>query len=550
MKTELLDAYLTGDLAGESAEFIESALKNDAALREYYFQQVRMDAALRKLYGEEPGAAPDTAQFAAGVMARIASEPGNETEEERRLAKSVLLELLEEREAKPRPFGWGDWAKAAVIAAAAAVLAVVGLKSVSLDNSGQPAGPTDHFVAQVTAEENTTWGDVTGETAAERRDDGWVRPGKLELKSGVAEITFNSGARVFLEGPALLDLERPNRGFLERGRLTAEVPPAASGFVINTPRMNIVDLGTRFGVSVESGGDSEVHVMEGIVEVSRSTGNSVPMIVREGLAVRADGRTRSRLQVVEYGGDQFALRVANPQRETLRYVRYTFDESGGPEIEDSGVGIEGGPLDTSLFPEDGHWPKPQRSPGTVGGALNFRGGEALTAPGPEMMRAEEAHAVSFWIKIPPRANRDPNLGVVSLETADQFLSESGWQIRWNPDSSAGTVGALRVDAGNGYLVGSTDLRDGRWHQVTAQFLGGEDAALSTHVHLYVDGQLETTSGAREGRIPEGRIARIAMGANIDGEKPVFSGWIDEFHLFRGSISPLEFQKLASEHQLP
>ena len=48
MKTELLDAYLTGDLTGESVEFIESALKNDAALRECYFQQVRMDAALRE----------------------------------------------------------------------------------------------------------------------------------------------------------------------------------------------------------------------------------------------------------------------------------------------------------------------------------------------------------------------------------------------------------------------------------------------------------------------------------------------------------------------
>lgn len=45
MKTDLLDAYLTGDLTGESAEFIEAALKNDGALREFYFQQVRMDAA-------------------------------------------------------------------------------------------------------------------------------------------------------------------------------------------------------------------------------------------------------------------------------------------------------------------------------------------------------------------------------------------------------------------------------------------------------------------------------------------------------------------------
>ena len=61
--------------------------------------------------------------------------------------------------------------------------------------------------------------------------------------------------------------------FLKSGRLTAEVPPAASGFTVNTPRLNAVDIGTRFGVNVEENGDSELHVMEGEVEVSRTSGN-------------------------------------------------------------------------------------------------------------------------------------------------------------------------------------------------------------------------------------------------------------------------------------
>ena len=108
-------------------------------------------------------------------------------------------------------------------------------------------------------------------TAASVRKDGWISAREVVLQSGVAELTFNSGARVFLEGPAKLSLEHSNRGYLEYGRLTAEVPSRASGFVINTPRLNVVDIGTRFGVSVAPNGDTEVHVMQGVVEASRAS---------------------------------------------------------------------------------------------------------------------------------------------------------------------------------------------------------------------------------------------------------------------------------------
>ena len=69
-------------------------------------------------------------------------------------------------------------------------------------------------------------------------------PGLLKLKSGIAQIEFYQGARVVIEGPAELQLISSGEATCTRGKLSANVPPQAKGFRINTPKGTIVDLGT------------------------------------------------------------------------------------------------------------------------------------------------------------------------------------------------------------------------------------------------------------------------------------------------------------------
>jgi hypothetical protein len=385
-------------------------------------------------------------------------------------------------------------------------------------------------------------------------EDGWVKPGRLKIETGVAEITFNSGARVFLEGPAVFEVESPDRAYLERGRLTAEVPKPATGFVINTPRVNVVDIGTRFGVSVDDLGDTEVHVMQGIVEVSRLTGNAVPMIVEEGLAVRADGRTRSELQVIEYAGDQFALRVEDAaESRPPRFLHYGFDESGGSEIEDRGRGIEGGPFFGSLFSEA---ERPTRSVGRMGGGLVFEPGERFDSPLLSGFFAGEPLSIGLWVRIPPRPeNAEANsiLKLVSLEESGTTASISTeepaqWRIAWNADPNEGIAGALRVECGDGFVVGNADLRDGRWHHVGFRFVGGDSANLATHLHLFVDGQLEDVSGAQASSIAQKSIERLQLGGRT-GE-PFFEGAIDEVYAFPEAVPTNVIQDLAGKGVAP
>lgn len=565
MKTELLDAYLSGDLRGESAAFIEAALKSDDALREAFFQQVRMDAALRVLLADEHLCEVTPAQFAAGIMARLASESAEPAAaSDRGFAKSVLMEILDERSARPRPLGRWDWAKASLVAAATITLLVFLLRSVHLDPPAEVnAESGEHFVAQLTAwSPEARWRAVPRQggragSAGAGDSEGWLQPGRFELTEGVAEIAFTSGARVFLEGPAVLHLERPGRAFLESGRLSAEVPKAASGFVVNTPRVNVVDIGTRFGVAVEPSGDTEVHVLEGVVEVSRLFGNATPWLLEEGLAVRADDRTRSELQMVEFGGDRFPLRVAGAGADPAvdRYLHYRFNETGGPVIEDSGRGMESVGGDASLFPDPGNPQRPKRTLGRVGGGLMFAEGGRFDSSLLDGVNGGDSLTLALWVKLTPSQEGEsgaaPIARLVALPAGDRqapgaagerFRHDPLWEMSWNVDPLRGKTGALVVKAGEGHVIGSTDLRDGRWHHVAMRWVGVPGATLATHLHLYVDGRLEAVSGHRDAAIGRLPVRRLEIGGELSGS--AFAGAVDEVFFTPSAARPAVIQTLA------
>src|SRR4051812_44537621 len=88
----------------------------------------------------------------------------------------------------------------------------------------------------------------------------------LDLVTGFVEVTFSDGAVVVLEGPARFDVQSSDRVQLHDGRLAATVPERAHGFQVATSRLNVVDLGTEFGMMADSAGTAEVHVFNGLVK--------------------------------------------------------------------------------------------------------------------------------------------------------------------------------------------------------------------------------------------------------------------------------------------
>ena len=97
--------------------------------------------------------------------------------------------------------------------------------------------------------------------------EGDVLPaGMLQFDQGVAEIDFFCGATLIVEGPAKLNVESDWSVQVASGRLRANVPPAARGFMVKAAGSTIIDLGTEFALDVGAE-TAHVEVIDGEVEL-------------------------------------------------------------------------------------------------------------------------------------------------------------------------------------------------------------------------------------------------------------------------------------------
>ncbi len=232
----LVGAMCDGTITTDEAATLDSMITSDAAARAFYNNYVFMHG---ELYSRH---------VALGACDVTEIEPVNLVG----AARSV-----------------GGYRWLAIAAALVGVAAVSSWLTYSLGrNAARPNGVArsalsdGNSVARVTATRNCSW--------AEASDVGYgsrLRPGqKLNLSTGLIEITFDDGAVVVLEGPASFDVETGGRAQLHDGRLAAVVPERGRGFEVVTSRLNVVDLGTEFGMMADSAGATEVHVFKGLVK--------------------------------------------------------------------------------------------------------------------------------------------------------------------------------------------------------------------------------------------------------------------------------------------
>ena len=177
----------------------------------------------------------------------------------------------------------------------------------------------------------------------------------INLASGLAEVTYDSGAKVLLQGPCTYKIESPSSGYLKVGRLTARVGsklpspgtdrrlvgrgaggegggagneelrtkkeelPAptsslllpTSSFVVNTPSATVTDLGTEFGVDVDGTGTTDSLVFVGSVKVNTVVGDGqkqageVTLIENQSVRVERQGGKQYVVRRVEVKSDNF-----------------------------------------------------------------------------------------------------------------------------------------------------------------------------------------------------------------------------------------------------
>ena len=134
---------------------------------------------------------------------------------------------------------------------------------------------------------------------------------KCVLDSGLMEITYETGAKVILQGPVTYEVESAAGGYLAVGKLTAKLEKNAKcgvrstekatgessaipSFAVRTPTAIVTDLGTEFGVEVSKDGKTFSHVFQGAVEVRKASATGtqtapVRLVAEQSVVVERQG---------------------------------------------------------------------------------------------------------------------------------------------------------------------------------------------------------------------------------------------------------------------
>ncbi len=226
-----LQEYVDGTASKEDVERLNSRLRHDAGARRDLMELLNLDSAL--------AAISESGEYEA------AAEPATETEIQRPPARR--------------------FATAAVAVACAAMV---------LFSCGLWWHSSSHVWATV----------QNGIGVTELQSGTALRAETHQIAAGIIQLVTSRGVHIVIEAPAEFRFETAQRLKITRGRLSAEVPPAAKGFTVVTPSGDVVDLGTRFGVDVPSAGAAEIHVFQGEV-IAKASGARFSENLRGGDAV-------------------------------------------------------------------------------------------------------------------------------------------------------------------------------------------------------------------------------------------------------------------------
>ena len=491
--SELCGALVDDTIDAAQRNRLAEMLATSEDARRFYVRAMSLSASLHEYAGEMQAEAPDV--------------PANE---------------------RPAAVRWTVGALAAAAVMAFAFVLGGLLKGDRIGDAVALEKDGDESVAQISGAKNCEW-----HGSALQPGDNLRRGQRIELVSGFAEITFDSGAQVTIEGPATLLVNSEWEAALDRGTLKAIVPAEAIGFHIANPAVDVVDPGTEFSVVADFGGAREVFVTKGAIEVP-------------GLMLRENQTRRfSTNGATEVGNrDQKLARLARitPLDRFVRpanYVHWSFDELSGTTI-----GSDVGEHDARVRATDGFDFANLRVPGRFFGALRFDGTFSATAPFASLSK-RAARTAAMWVKVREDA---------PLSESGAMLSWPGAEIGWNRNPALGTLGALRTRAGRAAIAGTTPVRDGRWHHVAVVFNPGRKPD-AMQIRQYVDGRLE---GAPLRRAAKRALARsgaptdagtpdtLTIGASADGT--FFRGEMDELYIADRALAPQEIRQLMNRNQ--
>lgn len=371
-----------------------------------------------------------------------------------------------------------------------------------------------------------------------------LEPGaSVTLAEGTLELAFANGVQSIVRAPASFVLESAMKLNMDIGIARFEVPENAKGFTVVTPRLEVVDLGTAFGVVEQPDEPAQAHVFEGEIE-ARSRSEPRMTLLKAGSAVEKSAR--GQLVSVPLDDTRFFKKL--PWDLPFVHLSFEPDESGSVYLEGCHPSLESSTV--ALHPDG-----PGLTGGAIGKAARFNGGTTPVTTNWRGVGGAVPRTVCAWIRqapgLPPRRFQtiagwgDPTIG----------LAAKCEILLYQPPGGNATVLRLSFDQ---YLYsGTTELADGRWHHVAAVCLTDPKGKMPPTVELYVDGRREAIDPKESivnptiGRRPDTRVGQSGSMPLVVGytDRPGpgrgFRGEIDEVYVFEGTLPEERILQLAT-----
>lgn len=314
---ELFDALFSNEITAEKHLQLQQQLETDPQTRQAYYDYLDILQGLGELSQGD--------KKARSLTEVIVNTPD---------PASTLTEVTQKR--TPQPY-----VKYLTMVVASVVIVLGVERWISVQITQEPATP----VATMVRSRDCLW---SGKQQPKFEGHNLLTR-DLFLEQGIAELRFDSGVRLVIEGPTKLRIHSSTSATVDLGRVVLHGHELAEEFELITPRANLYDIGTEYGTSVDEAGDVEVHVFDGAVRIQdnkNELASSKPVIIQAGVAKQIGQDSSSRIQLAperfkRETSDQPPGTVVTPD-ELIAYESFGTSGKLGidqkPEWRNAGIG--------------------------------------------------------------------------------------------------------------------------------------------------------------------------------------------------------------------
>lgn len=378
-------------------------------------------------------------------------------------------------------------------------------------------------------------------TSGDNHDENGLGNGaEVKLQQGTVELVFAGGSRATIQGPADFRVVSSTSLKLRRGCAWFDIANGDHGFTVATRDLEVVDLGTEFGVISDPIGQDEVHVFKGKVRAQSLRRQKTSEELTVGTSRQVD--PIGQLKPIASRPEAFLKKLP----DGLAYLHLPFDELKSGHFEMKGSFPGGSGIIPRLVPGGG---SPQLVPGVAGNALSLSGkGDHVMTDWPGFSGIAP-RTVSFWLKI----DRSVNLSMLpNIVGWGDYRAPGGKWKSMLEQKSPGAAAFPRISFSEYAYDAPVPVNDGKWHHLAMTYSGRIGENGHPEVGIYVDGinqpltYRDFFADPDEQRLPKTRTNIGAMplgiGSIIDESPGTFTGLIDELKIHAGVLSAEDIQR--------